>query len=743
MNYLASWIHSSLAQALGWTLAHFVWEGAALALMLAAGLRLFRYAPARWRYAMAGAILGAMPVAFAVTLAVMRAQQPAATPWHWTPGLAIPVADAGIGPAPRFTVQGILDRLAWLAPFWMLGVVFFYVRGMAGWAAVNRLRRRGVCSLPSEWQARLDELAARLRIARPVVLLESCFTDTPVLIGYLRPVILLPLGCLTGLSAGQVECILLHELAHVRRHDYVLNLMQGLVEGLLFYHPAVWWVSRVVRAERENCCDDAVVELVGDARSYAATLARLEQRRALSPQAALAATGGNLMKRIRRLTLEPRRTQSSAAPAVTAGLLLVLFAACLAALPAKLPIPKRTRSPKSVLMAVPPQPAQKSQARAADLATPYRKWLDEDVAYIIEDGERTAYLKLVTDDERENFIEQFWKRRDPTPDTVQNEFKEEHYRRIAFANEHFASAVAGWKTDRGRIYITYGPPDAIASPDARTIHWTYRFIDGIGNHVVIDLVDSQGNGEFHMTKDPHFAQAAAPQAKLGVSVTVAAATPGVIGVGDVLRVGMLTAQITPPPDSSLVQVDAVILKQKAFIEGLLRRYQPSFPEVLKAQDELRAFEQHRDELEKAQNSGLTYQIQDSQATVLPDGKISVAGAGEIVAAGLTPYQLEAALDSQLGRRPSCRVSIEQSASHTRMVTVNVALEPSGEHFHVFGEVTTLAHRVVQSFDADVNGQATVFAKTVPLRVGIYRLVVVVKNPATGVVQNSESEITVD
>jgi Zn-dependent protease with chaperone function len=102
-------------------------------------------------------------------------------------------------------------------------------------------------------------------IARPVALLESCFTDAPVLIGYWRPVILLPLGCLTGLSAAQVECILLHELAHVMRHDYIVNLLQSLVEGLLFYHPAVWWVSRVVRAERENCCDDRVVELMGDA----------------------------------------------------------------------------------------------------------------------------------------------------------------------------------------------------------------------------------------------------------------------------------------------------------------------------------------------------------------------------------------------------------------------------------------------------------------------------------------------
>ena len=96
-----------------------------------------------------------------------------------------------------------------------------------------------------------------------------------------------------------------------------------------------------------------------------------------------------------------------------------------------------------------------------ELETPYRKWLNEDVAYIITDEERAAFKRLQTDEEREQFIEQFWLRRDPTPDTVENEFKEEHYRRIAYANEHIASGIPGWKTDRGRIYIKYGPPDEI------------------------------------------------------------------------------------------------------------------------------------------------------------------------------------------------------------------------------------------------------------------------------------------
>jgi GWxTD domain-containing protein len=155
-----------------------------------------------------------------------------------------------------------------------------------------------------------------------------------------------------------------------------------------------------------------------------------------------------------------------------------------------------------------------------ELETPYRKWLNEDVTYIITDEERAAFKKLQTDEEREQFIEQFWLRRDPTPDTIENEYKEEHYRRIAYANEHYASGIPGWKTDRGRIYITFGPADEIEShPSGGTYErppeegggttstfpfeqWRYRYIDGIGNDVIIEFVDPTMSGEYHMTMDP-------------------------------------------------------------------------------------------------------------------------------------------------------------------------------------------------------------------------------------------------
>src|SRR5438093_7080268 len=155
-----------------------------------------------------------------------------------------------------------------------------------------------------------------------------------------------------------------------------------------------------------------------------------------------------------------------------------------------------------------------------EVSSSFKKWLNEDVAYIITDEERAAFKQLSNDEERDNFIEQFWQRRDPTPDSVENEFKEEHYRRIAYANEQFASGIPGWKTDRGRIYITYGPPDEKEThPSGGSYErppeegggntstfpfeqWRYRYIEGIGSDIIIEFVDPTMSGEYRMTMDP-------------------------------------------------------------------------------------------------------------------------------------------------------------------------------------------------------------------------------------------------
>ncbi|HEY7679448.1 MAG TPA: GWxTD domain-containing protein, partial [Terriglobia bacterium] len=163
---------------------------------------------------------------------------------------------------------------------------------------------------------------------------------------------------------------------------------------------------------------------------------------------------------------------------------------------------------------------KRDEARRKELGSVYKKWLDDEVGYIILDEEKDAFRKLSTNEEREQFIEQFWLLRDPTPDTQENETRDEHYRRIAYANERFASGIPGWKTDRGRIYIIWGPPDEIESHPAGGSYnrpyeegggststfpfeqWRYRYLDGIGTNIILEFVDPSGSGEYRLTMDP-------------------------------------------------------------------------------------------------------------------------------------------------------------------------------------------------------------------------------------------------
>jgi GWxTD domain-containing protein len=469
-----------VADALGWTVFHSLWEGVIVAIALAATLTAIRSPRARYGAACLAMLvmLGGFALTFVHEMPTnadnsRSASTPAFPPWRVVAGLE--------DSSPYHS--GLARVVPWLAPLWIVGVWIFYLHHIAGWISVYRLRRRGVCSAPQRWQNNLALLAAELRVSRPVLLLESCLADVPMVLGHFRPVILMPVGLLAGLPAGQIEAILLHELAHIHRCDYLVNAWQRLAEGLLFYHPAVWWISRVIRAERENCCDDVVVALRGDPHGYAVALAVLEQNRCSGREPAVAASGGNLMKRIRRL-LYPKGPNGAWTPFFATVILMASAAVALAAWQSE------------PLLA--PQPET--------TAFPYTKWLNQDVVYLIADEERAAFEKLTTDEEREMFIQQFWSRRDPTPATAKNEFKDEYYRRIAFSNEHFrtVSGHPGWQTDRGHMYIVYGPPDTIAAGvgDSQTPQpsqiWTYRHVEGIGDDLSITFVDRSGKGDYRL-----------------------------------------------------------------------------------------------------------------------------------------------------------------------------------------------------------------------------------------------------
>ncbi len=204
------------------------------------------------------------------------------------------------------------------------------------------------------------------------------------------------------------------------------------------------------------------------------------------PLLPVAATGGSLVIRIRRL-LYPQTRTIALTPFFSAAMLAATAAVALAAWEATPPRPG------------PQQPGQEESR--------YLRWLNEDVTYIINDAERAAFLRLNTDEECDMFIRQFWLRRDPTPGTARNEFKEEHCRRIAYANEHFAAGNAGWRTDRGRIYILYGPPDDIenglSGGGLPITRWLYHHIDGIGDQIIVTFADSTGKGDYKMAPGPN------------------------------------------------------------------------------------------------------------------------------------------------------------------------------------------------------------------------------------------------
>jgi HEAT repeat protein/beta-lactamase regulating signal transducer with metallopeptidase domain len=217
------------------------------------------------------------------------------------------VAASAVAASPLVTrVRSALQpALPWVVVLWLGGVLVLSLRLASGWVTARRLATVGTRPAPHARVAALARLAARLRVTRPVRVLESAVVQVPAVIGWLRPVILLPASALTGLTPLQLDALLAHELAHVRRHDYVVNLLQTAIETLLFYHPAVWWVSRRVREEREHCCDDLAVAACGDAHFYATALLGMERLRVAAPAFALAAGGGSLMGRIRRLVAPP------------------------------------------------------------------------------------------------------------------------------------------------------------------------------------------------------------------------------------------------------------------------------------------------------------------------------------------------------------------------------------------------------------------------------------------------------
>jgi beta-lactamase regulating signal transducer with metallopeptidase domain len=295
-------------------LIQFGWQGAVAAVLLGLALYSMRNSPAQSRYAACcvALLLMALCPVLTVCLAqparapvVVAASKAAAGKAAGSGEIALPVAGgvAADGPirSPQADTAASGGAHLLLVSAWLLGVLVLSVRLIGGSLIAARLTRRGVLPMAADQDRRFRELAARMGIRLPVRLFQSPRVRVPVVVGCIRCVVLLPIAAATGLSSDQLQALLAHELAHVRRHDYLVNIAQSIVETLLFYHPAVWWVSGRMRREREICCDDLAVRSLPDRTTYAHALARVEELREKEGLLALAAGGGDLRGRIRHV----------------------------------------------------------------------------------------------------------------------------------------------------------------------------------------------------------------------------------------------------------------------------------------------------------------------------------------------------------------------------------------------------------------------------------------------------------
>ncbi len=527
MQALAQLPAQPLAHALGWTLLHFCWQGTVVAAVLWGGLGLLGGRSSQARYTAACLALGLMVALPVATFAHIAAADLRARAMALASGVVLDAnivvlvgAHEPVPPWPARLAFELDHALPWVLLAWFSGVLVFVGRLNFGLMVARRLKTAGTGPASAALHQMFEELRIRLGVERGVELLHSARVQVPTVIGWLRPVVLLPVSCLTGLAPEQLEAVLCHELAHVRRHDYLVSVFQSMIETLLFYHPAVWWVSRQIRRERECCCDEFAVRAGGNVLAYARALSYLEENRAAFPEFVLGANGGVLKMRIKRLLGSKEDVAGSPYAAfVVLGLAAALAGSYFVAVShaQAQAAQAETASAAEIASAATPSGAVRVTQEGTAAANPeqalhgvYKSWLEQDVLWIITPEERDAFLKLTNDEERDKFVEQFWARRDP-PGTASGTAREEHYARIAYSNQHFASNTgAGWRSDRGHIYIVYGMPESIDSHPATggTVSafpyevWHYKYIAGIGDNVDLAFVDTCQCGDYHYTIDP-------------------------------------------------------------------------------------------------------------------------------------------------------------------------------------------------------------------------------------------------
>ncbi|MBI4905864.1 MAG: GWxTD domain-containing protein [Acidobacteria bacterium] len=508
-----------------------------LTLLGALCIAAFRITSASARHAVWSAVLFSLPLLYPLLPPLPLRILPATAPPSAAPLRVAPPPVANPTPARRSSWPPSWEQS--LLGLYGLGAGFFLIQLAAGYRFTRRIVN-GAKPVPSALGGTL--------------LVESEDIQVPMTAGAFQPRILLPAGWREW-PEGRLRSVLAHEESHVRRQDWAVALGARLLRSLLWFHPLVWWLERKLASLAEQACDDEALLSVEDRGLYAQALLdiaadlRDTQSRFLSTAMAQSSRIGHRLDAI----LDESRTIPKP---LRRGALPVLAAAAMVC--------------AMVLGSVQLAPANQ---QASPLG-PYSKWLNEDVVYIISDQEREAFLQLRTDEEREQFIVQFWQRRDPTPATMENEYKEEHYRRIRYANERFRGAsIAGWRTDRGRTYILYGPPDEIESHPSGGSHesliktlgpqagptsdtspfemwrytkpgWIFGFVDRErnGNYTMI-LVDS--NPVSMVQCAPEYTEYTGVQGSMSLSLTI-----GTDGTAQNIRV---TRSLRPDHDQRAIE----------------------------------------------------------------------------------------------------------------------------------------------------------------------------------------------
>jgi len=374
MIILTQWLSPGAMHSLGWTLLHFLWQGTALA-ALAAVLMVLCRRPST-RYVVAVSALVCMLAAPVVTFLVLESFGESAPtrsgviaePQPANSGSSIARISSALS-----HVSPSLDAPSWLVEAWLLGVAFFSLRSAGGFLLLERERRKKCATLSTRVLLICQTQQRRLGLHRAIRYCECQWLQTPAVIGWLRPIVLLPITALTGLSEEQLQSVVAHELAHIQRFDAFVNVFQIVVETLLFYHPGVWWLNRRIRVERENCCDDVAISLCGNPVEYARALTLMEEWRS-APALAMAANRGPLSERVFRvLGLKP--TGAGTRGIGLAGGLLCLLAALMAGhalLGIAHPKPTVDDSAGFSLAIASPHPAAAPVATLAAVATPSR-----------------------------------------------------------------------------------------------------------------------------------------------------------------------------------------------------------------------------------------------------------------------------------------------------------------------------------------------------------------------------------